>query len=95
MLIGVSDESKGYKLYNPATEKVVTSKDVVFEEEKGWNWRRTGGRISEEPLLWKESDSEVNGEDLNQELPLPQAERQKETATPRTADPGIYRSEIP
>lgn len=34
ILKGVSDESKGYCLYNPTTVKIIVSKDVVFEKEK-------------------------------------------------------------
>jgi transposase InsO family protein len=36
--LGLSDESKGYKLYNPTTKKIVVSKDVIFEEGKSWKW---------------------------------------------------------
>jgi hypothetical protein len=36
--LGLSDESKGYKLYNPENKKIVISKDVIFEEGKSWNW---------------------------------------------------------
>ena len=34
MLLGVSVESKGYRLFDPIVKKVVVSRDVVFEEEK-------------------------------------------------------------
>ena len=30
--------SKGYKLYNPMTKKMMVCKDVVFDEEASWNW---------------------------------------------------------
>ena len=33
VFIGVSETSKAYKLFNPSTKKIVTSKDVVFDEE--------------------------------------------------------------
>ena len=36
--LGVSEESKAYKLYDPVNKKVIVSRDVVFDESKGWNW---------------------------------------------------------
>ena len=32
IFLGYSEESKGYRLYNPTTKKVIISHDVVFEE---------------------------------------------------------------
>lgn len=37
-ILGVSDEAKTYKLFDPITNKVIVSKDVVFEEDKSWHW---------------------------------------------------------
>ena len=34
----VSEESKAYKLYDPIEKKIIVSRDVVFEETKGWKW---------------------------------------------------------
>lgn len=36
--LGVSEESKAYKLYDPVNKKIIVSRDVVFEESKGWMW---------------------------------------------------------
>lgn len=38
VFLGISEESKGYRLFNPITKKVVVSRDVIFEEEKKWDW---------------------------------------------------------
>ena len=38
MLLGVSEESKGYKLFDHVTKRVVMSIDVIFEEDKQWDW---------------------------------------------------------
>lgn len=38
VLFGVSEETKGYRLYDPKTRKVIVSRDVVFEESKSWVW---------------------------------------------------------
>ena len=38
VFLGVSQASKAYKLFNPLTKKVVSSRDVVFDEENTWDW---------------------------------------------------------
>lgn len=39
IFLGVSDHSKAYKLYDPITEKIVISREVIFYKEKTWMWR--------------------------------------------------------
>ncbi|BBH02600.1 ADP glucose pyrophosphorylase large subunit 1 [Prunus dulcis] len=38
VMLGVSEESKAYRLYNPETQKIIISRDVVFDEANGWDW---------------------------------------------------------
>ncbi|GAA0167068.1 transmembrane signal receptor [Lithospermum erythrorhizon] len=38
IFLGVSDGTKGYRLFDVNTKRIVISNDVVFEEEKQWNW---------------------------------------------------------
>ena len=38
IFIGYSEELKAYKLYNPLTNKVVVSRDVIFSEDESWRW---------------------------------------------------------
>ncbi|KAI5400696.1 hypothetical protein KIW84_065532 [Lathyrus oleraceus] len=33
-----STHSKAYRLYNPVTQKIIISRDVVFDESKTWKW---------------------------------------------------------
>ncbi|RVW93172.1 hypothetical protein CK203_031384 [Vitis vinifera] len=40
IFLGVSDNSKAYKLYNPSTTKIVISRDVVFDEKDTWLWNQ-------------------------------------------------------
>ncbi|PNX60579.1 cysteine-rich receptor-like protein kinase 25-like protein, partial [Trifolium pratense] len=40
VLLGVSEESKAYKLYDPIEKKIIISRDVIFEESKSWNWSK-------------------------------------------------------
>ncbi|KAL8161209.1 hypothetical protein V2J09_012698 [Rumex salicifolius] len=39
VLLGYEEGSKAYKLLDPSREKVIVSRDVIFEEEKGWSWK--------------------------------------------------------
>ncbi|KAL5787638.1 hypothetical protein ACOSP7_004587 [Xanthoceras sorbifolium] len=38
IFLGVSEESKAYRLYNPVTKKILISRDVIFDEEQAWDW---------------------------------------------------------
>ncbi|KAF7150925.1 hypothetical protein RHSIM_Rhsim02G0113200 [Rhododendron simsii] len=38
IFLGVSDQSKAYKLYNPITKKILISRDVIFDEAQTWPW---------------------------------------------------------
>ena len=37
VLLGISEESKAYKLYDPISKRIVVSRDVKFEEDKSWD----------------------------------------------------------
>lgn len=41
VLLGISDESKAYRLYDHVAKKIVISKDIVFEENRAWNWDKS------------------------------------------------------
>jgi len=38
IFVGYGDRRMGYKLYNPITKMVIMSRDVIFEEDKSWQW---------------------------------------------------------
>ena len=68
VLLGVSDESKAYRLFDPVNKKILISKDVVFEEQKGWNWKPNAEEHQQNSLEWGEkedyeSDSEEQFEE--------------------------------
>ena len=41
VFLGLSEESKVFKLYDPITRKIVISRDVQFDEQSTWDWRST------------------------------------------------------
>lgn len=53
VLLGVSDESKAYKLYDPVSKKIIISKDVIFEEDVCWNWDNNKDERRVDVLEWK------------------------------------------
>lgn len=64
-LLGFSEESKGYRLYNPTTKKVITSRDVVFEGTKGWNWEEDEEHQKEAELTWNDDGTFEESEEEN------------------------------
>lgn len=38
VFLGVSEESKAYRLYDPITRKIMANTDVNFDESNKWNW---------------------------------------------------------
>nr|KYP33556.1 hypothetical protein KK1_045582 [Cajanus cajan] len=58
--LGVSDESKAYKLFDPKTKKVIVSSDVVFEEDKNCDDNST---VPESTSNSKPNDVSIEGRD--------------------------------
>lgn len=52
VLLGLSEESKAYILYDPVAKKIVISRDVVFEESKSWSWDKSYGEQVVADLEW-------------------------------------------
>jgi hypothetical protein len=38
VLLGYSDKSKAYRLFDLIAKKIVISRDVVFDKGESWNW---------------------------------------------------------
>ena len=45
--LGTEPGSKAYRLYNPNKRRVIVSRDVVFDEEKGWSWSKDNKQETE------------------------------------------------
>ncbi|KAM2467223.1 hypothetical protein PS1_009053 [Malus domestica] len=38
VFVGYSTSEKGYRIYNVLTQKIILSRDVIFDEDSMWNW---------------------------------------------------------
>ncbi|RVW45415.1 Retrovirus-related Pol polyprotein from transposon TNT 1-94 [Vitis vinifera] len=65
VLLGVSEESKAYRLYDPISQKIIVSRDVKFEEENSWDWNKSYEKAIIADLDWGESDKEAVLVDTN------------------------------
>lgn len=66
IFLGVSEESKAYRMYNPISKKIMVSRDVVFEETENWDWGRNnvdGVSTVSEVLTWENEGDHVFGEE--------------------------------
>ncbi|GAU46899.1 hypothetical protein TSUD_296780 [Trifolium subterraneum] len=76
--LGISKESKAYKLYDPSQQKIIISRDFVFDENQGWDWEEKNKKqvahqipsddsessYDEEPVIDMENEGEVDNDDV-------------------------------
>jgi len=67
VLLGVSEESKAYRLYDPTSQRIIISRDIVFEEDKSWNWDKTYEESIMCDLEWGDHEPEAVVSDENEE----------------------------
>lgn len=58
ILLGISEESKAYRLFDPVSQKIVVSRDVIFEEDKSWDWDDTHNEAIIADLEWTVNEDE-------------------------------------
>ena len=81
VLLGVSDESKAYRLFDPVSKKIIVSRDVVFEETKGWNWDMSREEIISDVLEWGDPEEEIDGAQNAQKLGTEDNENEEASST--------------
>jgi len=67
VLLGVSAESKAYRLYDPMSQRIIVSRDVVFEEDKSWDWDKSHEGAINADLEWGDNEDETTIIDVNEE----------------------------
>jgi hypothetical protein len=51
IFIGYEPGSKAYRLYNPVADRVIISRDVVFDEATAWDWSGEHRSVDDKPLI--------------------------------------------
>ena len=47
--LGTEPGFKAYRMFDPTNQRIVVSRDVTFDENKGWRWSNKTEGIEEEP----------------------------------------------
>ena len=59
-----SDVTKGYKLFDFKTNKLVVSRDVIFDEKTTWNWEDK--KIENTAIIFSNQEEDEKDDDVSQ-----------------------------
>jgi len=79
--MGVSEESKASRMYDPITKRIIISRDVVFDEMGNWDWKKSGETNSLD-LVYEESEKNITFDTNTQ----PENDRTKEAIGDKRVD---------
>ena len=65
VLLGVSEESKAYRQFDPISKMIIVSRDVVFEEDQEWSWDDSHKQAIVADLEWKVKEEASTEEESN------------------------------
>ncbi|PHT78282.1 hypothetical protein T459_16334 [Capsicum annuum] len=60
VLFGVSGDSKEYKIFDPVSKRIIVSRDVIFKEDRMWDWNAKSQREHLIELDWGDNTEEEN-----------------------------------
>jgi hypothetical protein len=69
IFIGYCIQSKGYRLYNPETKKIIVSRNVMFDENTSWRWNSKGVEVTMILQNEEDEDSEQSQSEMDNEQP--------------------------
>ncbi|GJV88201.1 retrovirus-related pol polyprotein from transposon TNT 1-94 [Tanacetum coccineum] len=104
VMIGYSSESKAFKMFDPVENKAHVSRDVIFEEEKKWNWDDSYSSEQNLELEWEDEyecveneieDEEVESEELEDNENQNEEENADDSPSPTQIDIGAATSSRP
>ena len=68
-MLGISEESKAYRLFDPVKQRIVISRDVVCSENEKWNWQNNKKTGAQDKLVWEGHCDSIGGDTSEVMLP--------------------------
>lgn len=87
IFVGISGKSKGYRLYNPLTNKIVECRDVIFSEEEVWRWSDKESKGDQSGLFEPDIEHQYHG-DQQQDPPAQVTPRTSRRVSPQSTPAG-------
>jgi len=81
--LGIEPCSKAYRLFNPENQKVVVSRDAVFDETKSWNWNHKDAEHSHNGNF-SLTIGQFGNHEIENEAEIEETEHHEEPNTSRT-----------
>ena len=66
VLLGISEESKAYRLYDPLSKKVLINRDVIFNKKESWAWDDSYTKAIQASLDLNDIDEDSHHDDKNE-----------------------------
>lgn len=89
ILLGINEESKAYRLFDPISNKIVISRDVIFEEEGKGDWKTAETESKSDILACNDEGRTTEGEHEEE------VEADREEQQPATTEPDFENSDAP
>ena len=89
VLLGISEESKAYRLYDLLSRKVLISRDVIFNEEESWPWDDNYTEAIQASLDWSDLDEDSHHDDKNEATNNPAGDIHEENSEQHTLEEHI------
>nr|KYP40240.1 DNA topoisomerase 2-binding protein 1 [Cajanus cajan] len=76
IFLGYNINSKGYRVYNLETKKIIVSRDIIFDEFSKWNWKKhqvegsSKGLFDEDTLQEQDFEDDEENYDSDTEFPV-------------------------
>ena len=96
--LGTKPRSKAYRLFDPMNRKIVVSRNVVFDEQKSWNWSVSTSEAALAPGSFKLSfgdygNNGIRDDEGNVDESVKEAKEEEQTPITTSVDDNAHETE--